>query len=274
MAITFVGKADAAATSATLPAFNANDVAFVFAFRDGSTTAPSLPAGWTNIDSGGANTCSFRCGFRVLIGADTTTGVWTNATEVEVIVLRGVDLGTLPYGVTAKNAGASTSMNWPALATFRNSVGGSWVVCLGCHRTATDVSTVALGTTTNETPGTTSFAMHDVQGATSWSSTSKTVNANSGWETIVLEVLASGPAHVSQLPVEVAELPDDAKARLSQLPVEVAELPTDATARLSQQPVEAIYSHSLTAVLSQLPVEVVRTFIPPAGLGFMAYIID
>lgn len=276
MSISFVGIADAAGASATLPAFNAGDVAYVFAFRDGSTTAPTLPAGWTLIDAAGANTCSYRAGYRVLVGGDTTTGTWTNATDLVCVVLRGVDVG-VPFGTENTAGGASTSMNWPALGAFHDSTARAWVLCMGAHRTATDVSTVALAGTTNRSPATTTVAAHTKASTTTWSATAKTVNANSGWETIVFEVPAAGEnIRMSQIPVEVVDQADAGMARLSQLPVEVVDT-TDADnkARLSQFPVEVVSTYANAAVLSQLPVEVVRQWIPPVtAAGFTGYIID
>lgn len=215
MALAFVGSASASADNVALPAFTAGDqVAYVFAFRDGSTTAPSLPAGWTSIASGGANTCSFRVGYRVLVGGDTTTGNWTNATEVEVVILSGVDLG-VPFGtLSANGSGSSASMNFPALGTFRNPNGTSWVLLMGGHRTATDVSTVALTGTTNRSAVTvTTLGAHTKESTSSWSATAKTVNASSGWLTTGFEVL-SAEAHdrISQAPVEAVIAPDASKA--------------------------------------------------------------
>jgi hypothetical protein len=258
VAITFVGEADAGAASVALPAFSADDIAYVFAFRDGSTTAPSLPAGWTNIASGGANTCSYRVGCRQLVGTDTTTGTWTNATEIEVVVLRGVDLGNL-FGVSAQGSGSSTSMNWPTLATFEDPNAGnrSWVVLLGGHRSATDVNTVALSGATQRGGATTTLAAHTAESVSSWSSTSKTVNANSGWMTLGVEVPAAGDHdRVSQVPVEAGVKPDTAKGRVSQIPTEVAAKPDTMKARVSQIPVEVALARFNTGRISQLPVEV------------------
>ena len=102
----------------------AGDLALVFAYRDGSNTAPQLPAGWTNIASSGANTNSSRVGRRVLQGGDTTTGVWTNATEVQVLVVRGQHpitpigaAGALPSGATASNR-----ITYPTIQIFDDPV--------------------------------------------------------------------------------------------------------------------------------------------------------
>lgn len=271
MAISFVGQASAAAASVALPTFSADDIAIVFAFRSGSTTAPSLPSGWTNDTSAGANTCSYRVGWRRLVGGDTTTGTWTNATSIEVIVLRGVDLGS-PLGGKTQGSGSSAAPSWGAV-TFQDLAGGSWAVLLGGHRTATDMNTVALGTTTNESPTEQSVAMHDVRGTTSWSSTSKTVNASSGWFTRALEVRAALGTIVSQVVAEAAISPTDLKARVSQVVAEAAISPTDVKARVSQVVAEVVAPRSNAAVVSQVVAEVVHTVVP-ANARFWASIID
>ena len=50
------------------------------------------------------------------------------------------------------------------------------------------------------------------------------------------------PTRVSQIAVEVAVQPTDAKARMSQMAVEVLSSPTDAKARMSQMVVEVLVS--------------------------------
>ena len=114
MAISFIGQATGT-TSATLPTFTAGDLAVVWAYRDGSTTAPTLPAGWTNINSSGANTNSARIGYRILVGGDTTTGTWTNATEVLVHVYRGHGVTAQLAPNSAMTSGSSTTVSYPLL---------------------------------------------------------------------------------------------------------------------------------------------------------------
>ena len=45
---------------------------------------------------------------------------------------------------------------------------------------------------------------------------------------------------VTQVPVEIIELPSDAKARTTQVPVEIIERPSDAKARTTQLAVEVL----------------------------------
>jgi hypothetical protein len=259
VAITKVASGSAAAATDTLPAFNVGDLCLVFAFRDGSTTAPSLPAGWTNGRNNGANTCSGRSGYRFLQSGDTSIGTWTNATEVVWIILRGADVLGPDGDVLASsiNSGSSTAPNWPALTVLdKNST--EWLILLGGHRTATNMNSVALSGTTNESPATGAVALHDVQGTSAdWASTSKTVNANSGWITHTFQVLVAGPAHVSQVVAESVMGPTDAKARVSQVAAETVMLPTDAKARVSQVVVEMVAPQTNVGIVSQVVAEAV-----------------
>lgn len=263
MALSFVGQASAAAASASLPAFTAGDLAIVFAFRDGNTTAPTLPSGWTGLGSAGANTCSARWGFRILQAGDTTTGTWTNATAVEVYVITGVDAGNpIPAFQSAGSTGASASPSWSSFGTL-DLTGRDWLIFLGGHRTATDMSTVALSGTVNESPATTNLAMHDIQGANAaWSTTSKVVNANSGWVTAIIEVAPATPnvARVSQVAVEAVELPAPA-LRVSQTAAEVVELHAPAL-RASQVVIETVAQRTNVAIVSQVVAEVIHQNLP------------
>lgn len=255
MALSKIGSADAAAASVALPAFTAGDLAIVFAFRDGSTTVPTLPGGWTNLASGSGTTCSFRAGYRVLVGTDTTTSTWTNATEIEVIVLRGHDTVD-PFVFTNQSGSASAAPNWPAVS-LSEADGSSWIALFGGHRTATDMNSVALTGTTNESPTTGALAMHTVRGTSAaWSATSKTVNANSGWTTFGIEVRAAPTLHdfVSTVPVDVLVLPVP-YARESTEPVDVLVYPI-AYARESAEPVDVLLYPITYARESNEPVDV------------------
>ena len=132
----------ATANTVALPAFAVGDMAIVSAYRDGSDTAPSLPAGWTNIASSGGNTNSMRIGYRVLQAGDTTTGVWTNATEIQVLVLRGQHL-TSPIGAggAVANGNIGTVITYSAVQVFGDPI-RSWVVGFAGSRNASNVNSV------------------------------------------------------------------------------------------------------------------------------------
>lgn len=193
MPITFVAQASAAAASVSLPSgWQPGDLAIVFAHRDGSNTSPTLPSGWTGIQTGGANTNSARSGYRVLQSGDTSSGTWTNGTSIQLIVLRGQN-ATTPIGNSAQGGTLGTSMTFPAV-TFQVTDGTSWAVLMGGHRTATDVNTVGLAGTTNRSGSIGDICAHTAENVTGWSATSKTVNSSSGHREHSIEVLAEPEA--------------------------------------------------------------------------------
>jgi hypothetical protein len=189
--ISFIGRATGT-TSATLPAFNAGDFAIVFAFRDGSTVAPTTPAGWTNILApAGANTCSMKLGFRILQTGDTTTGTWTNATSVVVHVYRGVTA----IGGSASASGASTTVSYPAL-TMQAAQGTSWVAGFAGHRsvdTALETPPTGMINRSDVVDATDEAAGHDTNGGvTSWTLQTVSVGGtSSGWFGSTVELIAT-----------------------------------------------------------------------------------
>jgi len=103
----------------------------VFAYRDGSNSAPSLASGFTNISSsGGANTNSSRLAYKWAASSSESVGTWTNATDIIVHVYRGVTrIGTSTVG-----SGSSASVTYPALTLEK--AGTSWVARFAGNRTS------------------------------------------------------------------------------------------------------------------------------------------
>jgi hypothetical protein len=149
MALSYVGQATGT-NSATLPSFNVGDIAIVFAYRDGSNTPPSLPAGWNTIlGATGANTNSARSGFRYLQSGDTTTGTWTNATSVICLVYRATG-GVATVGASARGSGSSTTITYPAV-TLQDPNGDSWGIRFAGHRSTNVTIETAPSGYTNRT---------------------------------------------------------------------------------------------------------------------------
>lgn len=195
MAISRITQASAQAATVNISTPTAGDLILVFAHRDGSTTAPSLAAGYTALANAGANTNSGRIAFKYSDGTETTSGTWTNATSVCVGVYRGVD-PYWPIGDLQTGAGASTTMSYTGL-TLKAADNTAWVVAVGAHRTATNVGTNAPATLTTETSAT-DIALFDSNGTTtSFSTATASVSANSGWRTYTVELLVAGAANDS-----------------------------------------------------------------------------
>lgn len=139
--ITLVGAAIAEANSVTIPAgHQPGDLMIIYAFRDGSTTNPSLPAGWISSATPDGTTCSARVGCRVATSNAETSGTWTNATAVLCVVLRGVFLinPAIPIDVTpgdemALSSGSSTTLSFGAVSQPGES-GQMAIVAFAAHR--------------------------------------------------------------------------------------------------------------------------------------------
>lgn len=111
MAITYVASATGT-TTATLPAHNVGDLVIVFAYREGSTVPPTLPAGWTNITSGSLVSAAYRVGYRVSDGTLTVVGTWTSAAAVVAMIYRGAS----SVGITnAVQTRTTSPVIYPAL---------------------------------------------------------------------------------------------------------------------------------------------------------------
>jgi hypothetical protein len=195
MPISFVGVA-AGVTSATLPSFNRGDIAVVYAFRDGSTTNPSVPTGWTSITStNDGTTCSASSGWRRLQEGDTTTGTWTNASRVVVAVYRGCEPFITPVGGGANGAGTTNTVSYTTFTLTRGD-GTSWVLGHVGHRSVdTTVDSASISGMTARGGGVDATAEAHAWdtngGVSSWGTTNQTITGTaSGWVTRTIELLA------------------------------------------------------------------------------------
>lgn len=189
MTVSYVGAQGAAAATVTIPTHQIGDLILIFAYRDGSNTAPSTPAAggtvptWVLIGSDGANTNSTNFRYAVATATNTTSGTWTNATELLCLVYRGARVGAAA-GTGANN---TTTINYPAL-TLQRTDNSSWVVGVAGHKTATDVD-LAPGAMVNRVSTGTEAAGHDTNATvTTWASTNVTVNASSAYRSWVVEL--------------------------------------------------------------------------------------
>lgn len=195
MPISYVGVA-AGTNSATLPSFQAGDLAICFAFRDGSTTNPTIPAGWNSItNTADGTTCSASCGWRRLLATDTATGTWTNASRVVVVVYRDCEPFITPVGGGANGAGTTNTVAYNTL-TMTRSNGTSWVIGFVGHRsTNTTVDSASITGMTARGGGVDATAeahAWDTNGTvSSWSTTNQSISGTaSGWVTRTVEILA------------------------------------------------------------------------------------
>lgn len=196
MDVEYIGGTSAAVT-ASLPAFTeAGDVLLLFAFRDGSTTAPTLAAGWTDLGTQAGTTCSARLAYKIATGTSEAASTWTNATSIVVQVYRGSDPADQIGSVVPLAGTSSNAVQFPGI-TLSDTSGTSWIAAFVGHRSTAPNLAVAPTGFTNRilvSDATDEAAGHDTNGGvTGFAGQTVTVGGGSaqGWITYVVEIRAA-----------------------------------------------------------------------------------
>lgn len=150
MALARVGASSVEASSITLPgSFQNGDFAILLAYRTANTTAPSLPAGWTQAAGGSSiGSDSYLCGYKLVTSASDTSGTWTNATAVTCAIYRNIatnkSLATMTANSGRNQSAASATMSYGSFGILKEP-SNSWLVALGA--TSSTVSNIATAPT-------------------------------------------------------------------------------------------------------------------------------
>lgn len=202
LGVQHIASASAVGASVTVPTHLAGDLLVFTAVNNAAATVPSLPTGKTSIATGSGNSVALRAGYVIATGAGTTSGTWTNATEVEVSVYRGAH-PTTPIGASDIGAFGNDQVLYKGLTlTVTNNT--SWVYAAAVHATATNLhQQLPTGTLLRTNVG--KIASFDTNGPkTSWAESQKTVNASGGSRTVTIELVADpagSPPPVNDPPV-------------------------------------------------------------------------
>jgi len=180
------------------------DSVLVFAFRSGSTTAPSCgttptftcPSGspWTGSGGSGSTSASWRVGYYKWTGTSQTCGTWTNAGNVVCLSFYGANTeggvaGMMGAHGTA-SVGASSTLTCPSVSLSITN-GTSIVVCFGGSRTATNVQVCSSMTTQQQSGTTAMVAGGNTAGVSSFSSCTFTMNASTEEVGVTFEIEAA-----------------------------------------------------------------------------------
>jgi hypothetical protein len=201
VAVSIVGTAGATTTSVAIPAHAVGDLIIVSA--RGTASAPSIPAAagtvpaWTSLQQGIADSVGLTSAFFVATAATTTTGTWTAAQHICVIVLRSSAgaLSTSAARSSVGNAASTSTIVYPALAGI---TAGSMGVRIGARLTAgAAVGNPPAGWTNRiaQPAATPALALHTLSGLTG-NLTADTVSGLSGttaYRAHTIEVLDSSP---------------------------------------------------------------------------------
>jgi hypothetical protein len=202
--ISFIGQATGTTSITTMPTHQAGDLIIIFAYRAGSTSAPTVPTGsgytskLTNTAAEVVNAAQAAVvGFKIAASGSETSGTWTNASRIVCHVYRGVDQ-TTPLGGSSTydigNNGNGTTLTYEAL-TMQITNGTSWLVAfagsIGTSGTGTDDPPGAM--VNRSTLASSNYvAGHDTNGGvSSWSRKTKALGANTDWMTFCVEIRAA-----------------------------------------------------------------------------------
>lgn len=114
----------------------AGDFFVACAMRDNSSTAPTLPAGWNSILSGGANTLGAVIAWKRAVGSSETVGTFGNATSLQIQHFRPGAGWTIGAGaVNTSSSSSNVALSCPGV-TLQNTNGTSRLVAFYMHRNA------------------------------------------------------------------------------------------------------------------------------------------
>lgn len=186
MAISFIQANSANSSSATLSSTTARDLIIVFAYNNASTTVPTVPTGYTTITSNTTTATAGVAAYKLSSGGETSTGTWTNATNIVVIVYRNA----FAVGTSGSGVGNSATITYPTI-TLKNTSGTSWVAASAIEKSATagmNGTTTAL--VSNRTNQTTVNGLDTNGGVTSFAAQTLTVTTSGRFVAFSVELLA------------------------------------------------------------------------------------
>lgn len=177
-------------TNTATPAAHLTGYLFlVWAYRDGSATPPTVPAGFNVLQTGGANTNSAVLAWKWATSSADTIGTWTNATTT----ICEVWSDAMP-GVSDQTGNTGLVITYPALPLMARVDGTSYVVGFAGHRsvnTTLESPPTSMAFRHGNVDATDEAAAHDtgVQ-VNAWPSTNVTVSGTtSGWRSATVEIV-------------------------------------------------------------------------------------
>lgn len=194
MAITRSQNVSANANNVALASTTSGDLIVVFAYCNNATTIPSLPGGFTSLATFSGNLNGMRCGYKVSTGGETTSGTWTNATNIAAHVYQGVH-GSTPIGAqdgATGTQGNGTALSWTGF-TLNDTSGNSWIAgFVGAKAATAGINGNTTGGTvlTNRTNQTVISGKDTGSGTATFSTTSLTVTGSGRWASFGVEIRA------------------------------------------------------------------------------------
>lgn len=192
--LSYIAQNAAQADNVTPGTHAIGDVLVAYAFRDGSTTPPTVPAGWTTVGSNTGTLCSSVVAWKVASSAAETSGTWTNASALTIHTYRGQYRGGAPVLNSAGASGTGTTVDYSGIGAMTDA-GVSWVARFAGHTSIdTSLQTAPSGHTnrSNAVGATCEVAGHDSNGVAVSSSFGQVAagGTSGNWLTKTLEILS------------------------------------------------------------------------------------
>jgi hypothetical protein len=133
-----MGAAAGDGTSIALPTHQARDVLIIFAYNAAAATAPSLPAGWSNVRSQTYPTQNIaqRTGAFYATSSAEVSGTWTNATGLIAVVYRGTSATSIFDWLGAVNTYGGTAFEDVQYSSLTAVIPSSLVVQFAAYSAA------------------------------------------------------------------------------------------------------------------------------------------
>lgn len=141
MALRIQGGTFAAGTSLSIPTHRPGDLILLFAYRSTSNLAITVPSAsatvptWTTGGTSNANATYSVFAYAFATISAHTSGTWTNANIIQVVVIRNV----ASIGPVVRNTGSSSTINYAAL-TPQNTNGTSVIGAFAAANTGSTTS--------------------------------------------------------------------------------------------------------------------------------------
>ena len=198
MAIIVEGSDIGAGSSITIPTHAIGNLIIVCAYRDGSATRPSVPAAggtvptWTQIGDNAGTTNAMLVYAAIATATNHTTGTWTNASHIGVVVLSGMGTGVPgdPFFASndGQNGGANSFSTAPGTEVADDS-GNSLVLRFHGHRTVTAWSAAPAGfTRVDDFADGGGICINSTDDGVGNDAVNQATNLSSGWVGVTVEI--------------------------------------------------------------------------------------
>jgi hypothetical protein len=176
---------------------------FIFAGRT-STTPATVPSGWVQTGSTGANGASVTSGWKIAKSSSETSGTWTNASVLFCAVYRA-DTGILAFSTVAGGANTTgTSVQFNTITSglaYRDGTLDNWYIGIAMQLNSTNSLETAPSGMTNvaveSSSGVWKAVLHDTNASqlSNWVSAATTVTTAAASSTRVYQLFEfDGPS--------------------------------------------------------------------------------